>query len=160
MRKYILSALTAIFAVLWASAEEMVTVYSLYVNTVSGDQIEYAFEKKPVATFEGDNLIITVTDAPGVEYPMNEVKNITIQGKEESGVAESENVKYQIRITDSYITVKGLAEPNGVEVYSLSGVLVGKGAPDQSGNCEVSIENLAQGVYVVSLPGHSFKFVK
>ena len=161
MKKYILAAMALVASVIGMRGEDTVTVYSLFVNTASGDKIEYAFEKKPVATFEGENLVITVSDAPGVEYPMSNVKNITLEGKEVSGVAEAElAADLRISVTDVLLGIKGLSANAEVRVYSISGALAASGKADEAGNIEISIDGLAKGVYVVSLPGHSFKFVK
>ncbi|MDE7413195.1 MAG: hypothetical protein K2N05_05315 [Muribaculaceae bacterium] len=159
MKKYILSVIAIMASVFSMSAEEK-KVYSLFVNTVSGEKIEYAFEKKPVATFEGENMIITVADAPGVEYPMSDIENITLEGKL-SGIADaSVSADMKITLTDSFLRVIGIDAGAPVRIYSANGSLVASTNADSFGMCEISLENLVKGIYVVAAPGHSFKFVK
>ncbi|MDE6258157.1 MAG: T9SS type A sorting domain-containing protein, partial [Muribaculaceae bacterium] len=89
------------------------------------------------------------------------VKNITFVGKEVSGVEDaaiSDNIK--IVVANDYIRISGIKENATASVYSVAGSLMASAVSDEEGNVQVSIENLAKGVYVVALPGHSFKFVK
>lgn len=161
MKKYIFALIAVVASALAMRADDMITVYSLFVNTNSGDKIEYAFENLPVATFDGEDLVILVPKSPDVKYPMADVKNITFVGKEVSGVedaAVSDNIK--IVVANDYIRISGIKENATASVYSVAGSLMASAVSDEEGNVQISIENLAKGVYVVALPGHSFKFVK
>ena len=161
MKKYIFALIAVVASALAMRADDMITVYSLFVNTNSGDKIEYAFENLPVATFDGEDLVISVPKSPDVKYPMADVKNITFVGKEVSGVEDaaiSDNIK--IVVANDYIRISGIKENATVGVYSVAGSLMASAVSDEEGNVQISIENLAKGVYVVALPGHSFKFVK
>lgn len=143
-----------------AAKAEDITVYSLYVNTAAGDAVEYKFADKPVATFSGEDLVITTTGAAAVNYPMADVKNITFKTTTVSGVEDVAATDHlAITLTKTELRVCGLADGAEVSVYSVAGQLMAR-AEARQGEVVIAIAELPEGVYAAAVPGHSFKFVK
>lgn len=144
----------------FTAGAEMITVYSLFVNTQGGDKVEYQFADEPVATFEGENLIIKTAAADEVKYPMADVKNITFGTKRVNGIEEATGESdLVIRVTRTAVSVIGLADGAEMAVYSITGQLMAR-TNAAEGVAEISTEGFPAGVYAVAVPGHAFKFVK
>ena len=78
MKKYIFAALLALVLAPSALLQASTTSYILLVNTTDGNTVEYDFEYLPVATFEGDVMIITDDrSSEGMRYAMDNVINMT-----------------------------------------------------------------------------------
>ncbi len=160
MKKYILAALLAIVLMPSALADAPQS-YSLLVNTADGNSYEYAFEYLPVATFEGDEMIISDDrSSKSARYAMENVVNMTFKS-EESGVNEiSEKNPIKIYTTNDILTVSGVDAGAKLAIYDAAGKLVASAAADSDGVVSVNIGNLVKGVFVVALPKHSFKFIR
>lgn len=164
MKRYILAVAAVFLSIFAARAEEQRLVYSLLINTQSGETIEYEFAKEPKATFQGNNLLISLGDRQDVAvYPMGDIKNITFEGKKDiSGVDEvsGQADHITVKISDTEVNIAGLSSGATVQVYSAAGALVASATADAEGCISISTDGLSQGVYVVTIPGHSFKFIK
>ncbi len=160
MKKHILAALLAL--VLMPSALiQASSSYSLLVNTVDGATVEYAFEYLPVATFEGDVMIISDDrSAESVRYAMENIINMTFKSAstEVESVAETNLIK--ISTANDILTVAGVANGSQLKIYDVAGKLVAAAIADEAGSVSVNIANLGKGVYVVTMPEHSFKFIR
>lgn len=160
MKKYILAAFIAIALAPIALAQDSKS-YSLLVNTKDGNTVEYAFEYLPTATFEGDVMIITDDrSSEEMRYAMDNVVNMTIK-VEESGVEEVlEKNHIKVSTANGILTVSGVESDATLMIYDASGKLVASTTADHAGFASVNIGNLGKGVYVVSMPKHTFKFIR
>lgn len=160
MKKYIFAALLAIVLMPKALADAPKS-YSLLVNTTDGNSYEYAFEYLPIATFEGDEMIISDDrSSKGARYAMENVANMTFKA-EDSGVNEiSEKNLVKISTVNDILTISGVDAGTKLAVYDAAGKLVASATADRDGIASVNIGNLGKGVFVVALPKHSFKFIR
>lgn len=162
MKKYILAIISMVLMSLSARAQEAELEYILSINTVSGETVDYLFSAKPVATFEGDDMLITLTGKEAVAaYPMVDIKNITFSSKE-SGVEETQALQGNlvIRITNDSLAISGMEPDSEVRIFSLAGELITVKRAGADGSVDYATSGLVPGVYVVSLPGKTFKFMK
>lgn len=160
MKKHILAALLAL-ALVPSALVQASSSYSLLVNTVDGNTVEYAFEYLPVATFEGDVMIITDDrSAESVRYAMENVRNMTIKSSTSGveNVAETNHIK--VSTANDILTVSGIEPGSKLMIYDASGRLVANAVSDDAEFVSVNIGNLGKGVYVVSMPNNSFKFIR
>lgn len=160
MKRNILAALIVLALAPFASVKADNT-YSLLVNTSDGNTVEYAFEYLPIATFEGDMMIITDDrNANGTRYAMDNVVNMTIKAAS-SGVDNVVEVSHiKVAIANDILTVEGLGPDNNLMIYDAAGRLVASGIGDISGCASIDISGLGKGVYAVSTPKNSFKFIR
>ena len=162
MKKHIFAALIAL-ALTPCAPVKAETSYSLFVNTVDGQTVEYAFEYLPIATFEGDEMIITDDRSiDGMRFAMDNVVNMTF--KAESGttavdkVAEAGHIK--VTVAGDVLTVSGLEADSRLTVYDAAGKTVASATADQYGIAELGIGHLGKGVFVASMSNYSFKFIR
>lgn len=158
MKKYIFAAIFALAASAAASAE---TSYALLVNTIDGNSIEYDFEYLPIATFEGDEMIISDDRGAGTaRYAIEDVLNMTIKPAA-SGVDDVvEAGRIKVRTEGGFMIVSGLEGAAKVNVFDASGNAVASAVADPSGIASIDTSALGKGVYVVAMPNHSFKFIR
>ena len=159
MKKYILGAMMAMASVFGLSAQDS-SGYNLLVNTANGNVVKYAFEYCPTATFDGDEIVIIDEDhAEGMRYNMADIVNLTI-GKPGTGIDKVMAANLSIAVTKTALAVEGLAEGGVVSIYSVSGAQVAKGVAGADGKVVIAIDGLGSGVFVASMPGNSFKFIR
>ena len=160
MKRNILAALIVLALAPFASVKAD-NNYSLLVNTADGNTVEYAFEYLPIATFEGDVMIISDDrNASGTRYAMDNVVNMTIKSATSGveSVAEVDHIK--VALANDILTVEGLEPDNNVMIYDAAGRLAASGISDIAGSASIDISGLGKGVYVVSTPKNSFKFIR
>lgn len=162
MKKHIFAALIALALAPCASVKAEKS-YSLFVNTVEGQTVEYAFEYLPIATFEGDEMIITDDRSiGGTRFAMDNVVNMTFKAESDPSavdkVAEDGHIK--VSVAGDVIMVSGLEADSSLTVYDASGKTVASATADQYGTAELNIGNLGKGVFVAAMPDYSFKFIR
>ncbi|MBD5355764.1 MAG: hypothetical protein HDR88_02005 [Bacteroides sp.] len=156
MKKYIIASIMALASAFTVSAYD----YSLLVNTKDGNVVEYQFEFNPVATFDGDEMII-VDDYTGVDtrFNMADIINLTIK-KPDSAVGKIETPHLTIGVTKDHLSVSGLDKGSCVNIYNLSGATVASAVAGEDGTVNIAVDGLGSGVFVASMPGNSFKFIR
>ncbi|MCM1006048.1 MAG: hypothetical protein NC402_07115 [Prevotella sp.] len=81
--------------------------------------------------------------------------------KIEAGIdAVTSNTAANVSITDEYVKVSGLNAGAVVNIYNVTGAIVATGAADADGNAYIALEGLGNGVFVATMPGTTFKFVR
>lgn len=159
MKKYIVAAMMAVAAVFGAAAQSS-SDYALQVNTRGGGVVEYAFEYTPEITFDGDEVVIIDEDmAEGMRFNMADILNLTIK-KPSVGVADAVKADMTIAVTKETLSVNGLAEGAVVAVYNMSGALVASATAGNDGAVAIAVDGLGKGVFVATMPGNSFKFIR
>ena len=106
-------------------------------------------------------MTLKVESGAAVEFAMDQVTNMTLVA-DEAGVDNiaGDNATLSIAVTSQAITIDGMAAMSPVAVYDMNGRKVAAATSDAEGHATVDVDGLAGGVYVVSLPNHSFKFIK
>ena len=138
MKKLILSLLT-LFAATASWAET-----ALFVHQKSGGVVEYAFKDKPVVTYNGEFLVISVSGG-SVEYPLSDMQKFTF--------GEADDVVTRI------VAPVDVA-PQPTFIYSVSGVLMRTYQPNEDRTTSTSLEGLPAGTYVIKNGKTSYKVLK
>lgn len=159
MKRYIITAIMAMIFAFAGSAQE-VNAYALQVNTKDGTTVNYEFEYNPVVTFDGDNVVI-IDDYTGISttYNMVDIENFTIL-KPELGVEKIAVPDLVVKVYRECISIAGLAAGASVNIFNLAGSVVASSAAGENGSVTLAIDDLGSGVFVVSMPGNSFKFIR
>lgn len=161
MKNYIL-ALVALIAATFSAYAQQVYDYTLLVNTKEGKVVEYEFKYFPVASFEGDELVITDdAHAESMRYNMADITNFTFK-KALSGVENVTDQKADLRIivTKEYLKVSGLTAGERVDIHNLTGYRVATACADADGYVCIELDNIGTGVFIASMPGNTFKFIR
>lgn len=159
MKKYIF-AVIALVAAVFTTAAAPTYDYTLLVNTKAGSTVEFAFVDYPTATFEGDEVIIA-DDAhlQDVRFDMADIENFTFS--KTTGIDQVKaDSDIQIRLTKEALAASGLKAGATVNIYNLTGTLVATARADADGNAYVALEGIGTGVFVASMPGTTFKFIR
>ena len=154
MKKIIISAIAAVMTCLSASAAEVILT-TMAITAKNGDVVELQFTD--------ENVTFTDINEHTLVYPMADVEKITFKSTTHSAIeeiADDAAARFSIFVTKTAVTVDGMEAGSALNVYNLAGQLVASAIADAAGHAEASTESLGAGVYVVALPGHSFKFVK
>ena len=162
MKKHIFAALIALALASFASIKAE-TSYSLLVNTVDGQTVEYSFEYLPIATFEGDEMIITDDRSiDGMRFAMDNVVNMTFKVESETSAVDSvtEASRIKVSVAGDLLKVSGLEAGARLVVYDASGKIVASVNADQYGATDVNVGNLGKGVFMVAIADFSFKFIR
>lgn len=156
MKKYIFAVAAALLGGLAANADEL---SSFIVNKTDGAKIEFKFAMDPEMTFDGDDLVITDSAEATVRYPMAEVENVTFS-KYTSSLQDVGADKVSVELTRSFVRISGLQAGASVRLLDINGMTLAAGSADADGSLTLGVEDLAKGVYIIAMPGHSFKFIR
>ena len=161
MKKPIFAALIAL-AMAPCAAVKAETSYSLFVNTVDGKTVEYNFDYLPVATFEGDEMIITDDrNVSGTRFAMENVVNMTIKADTDPSAVDNVVAGHiKVSVAADLLTVSGIEPDSKLVVYDAAGKAVASAVADQYGTAELNIGNLGKGVFVAAMSNYSFKFIR
>lgn len=135
--------------------------YGLLVNTRDGNVIEFAFEYCPIATFEGSEMVITDDyNVESIRFNMADINNLTIQkpGSKIESVTSGPVVK--VAVSRDAVTVEGLKAGVAVRVHDAAGAIVATATAGADGRATIATDGLGKGVYVASMAGNSFKFIR
>lgn len=135
--------------------------YGLLVNTRDGNVVEFAFEYSPTATFEGNEMVITDDyNVESIRFDMADISNLTIKkpGSKIESVATGQAIK--VAVGKDAVAVEGLAAGTTVRVHDAAGSIVATATAGADGRATVATDGLGKGVYVVSMAGNSFKFIR
>ena len=156
MKKYILTALLLIAAAVTLKAEEL---SSFILNTKDDSKVEFRFASNPVITFDEADLLITDASLTSVRYPMADVVNIVFSTYT-SSVKDVDADHIVVNLTRDLLTVSGLQAGDDVNIYNVDGALLAVAMADSDGSVALSLADLAAGVYIVNMPGKTFKFIR
>ncbi len=158
MKKYILAAFVALASLASATASTTYP-YVLYVHTTDGGTVDFKFSDEPIATIENGELHISLASTQEVAYSLDKVDKLTLNA-DPASVSKIEGKSLSFVVTDSQILVDGLDAAAAVAVYDVKGRCLVSTNADTAGHAEVALGSLSKGVYVVSTPKQSFKFIK
>lgn len=160
--KRILPAIFLLSGCLLARADKGYN-YSLIVNQKDGPAVVYEFASSPVATFEGDDLVIRTDDLDeAVRHPLSNLLNMAVGRRMHSGIeAAGAAGAVKITVTATELLVSGLPGGTPVAVHDLSGITLFSASCDEGGSMRVSLGQFGKGIYVVNAGNTtSFKFVR
>lgn len=122
--------------------------FALKVNLYGSTSAMYVLDSKPVITYS-DNSIIIKNQSLEDTYPISEVESFTFVETPASGIEKiTDNITYEFR--NNVFTCEG----QYIRVFNLSGHAVSEG------NSSVSLEALADGLYIISAGNRTIKVIK
>lgn len=130
----------------------------LAVCTKDGSKVLYALEEKPKITFTDTELIIT-TKSVEIAYALSDMNLLTYENGETTGITNLHD-NSDFKLDGNAIVFSKLKAKDIVSLYSINGVLVFKKTVTVDGEYAVSLNDIETGVYVVSVNGLTYKFMK
>lgn len=161
MKNFIITLLAVVATALPVSAQRMAKAYSMHVNTTDEKSVEYKFINEPVATFSDGKMTIKTIAGNGVEFVLDNVKNITFSALATAiDGTTTDGSKLSVSVSDSEMEICGARPGDKVAVYDAAGKLCASASADGNGRAVIGISNLGKGVFVVNTPANSIKFIK
>ena len=131
----------------------------LIVHLRSGEELIFDLNEKPVTTFEGNELVLTVSDLV-VKYPLDQVAKYTFEGNIIPEAVESvTSNSLLIRMTSEQVTLEGLKENAVVELFTVNGQPLFR-THATTEQTIVPLDAYPAGIYIMNAGGFSYKFVK
>lgn len=131
---------------------------NLAVCTKDGLKVLYALEEKPKITFTDTELVIT-TKGVEIAYALSDVNLLTYENGETTGITNLYD-DASFKLDGNAIVFSKLKAKDIVSLYSINGTLVFKKTVTVDGEYAVSLNDIETGVYVVSVNGLTYKFMK
>ena len=147
--KRLLTAFTLLFC-LSAMAED----FSLYIINSASETTTYAVTDLQKITFESGNVVVTTTAGTSTTVSISDIAKMYF----DTSSAEGIDAIRQSAISFDGTAIHFAEAADKVNVYTVSGTLVATGS--QLAGTSLSLSDMPDGVYVVSIDGKSFKVIK
>lgn len=154
--RFVSIALVVIFFRVFAAANN--NVDRLILKYVNGESVEILLSGMPVIIFENDEMHLT-TSTSSLQCPLDDLQDYSFEGASmghsDIGIPSltfKQNGDELIITSCDCIPEIRMFDIQGIEM-SIESKIVGE-------SCIVNISNLANGVYILSINGNSFKIMK
>lgn len=162
----ILLLILGCFSGMWAgdsqgiAADGLQNALSIYLK--DGKVTSFTFARKPVVTYEGNELVLTTTETQ-VSFPLYLVQKVVPDVNVSSPNAIDETsvaTKPAFAFRGGTLTVSGGKPGAPIFIYDLQGILVLQQRLDINGCATISTHQLGSNVYVLKASHITFKFRK
>lgn len=127
---------------------------NLVFHLKNGEKTVIALDKKPVITFEKDNMVVTSEDSQ-YSVPM---KNIASYDFSEATEVEQVLEKTGKPVfSNGHVVFSKLKVGSRVFVYAIDGKQLQCYTADSSGYVDVDLTTLSKGIYILKSPGTNIK---
>ena len=154
VKKLFLTLLLLLLVAFKASAAADNTV--LVVELRDGSTTNFLLADKPKITFTAQQMNI-VSESFSMEFDRSDVKNFHFVKDVATSVETP--VKPDAKVADNTLMLSGIDDGTAIVIYNTSGLPV-KHAVAVGGNCTVSLDDIASGLYIVTFNNTTFKFLK
>lgn len=131
----------------------------LVITSKDGKTVAYTFAEEPKVSFSDTELIVTAKDAT-VNYPLSNMALITYKLGTPTGITNIATGETTFRMDGSALVFPSLAAGSKVTVSTTAGAVVLSKKIGTAGKYSFPLSGLANGVYMVSVNGQTFKIVK
>ena len=129
---------------------------SLVVELRDGSTTNFLLADKPKVTFTAEQMNI-VSSAFSMEFDRADVKNFHFVNDDATSVEAP--MEPDAKVEGNTLILSGIDDGTAIVIYNTSGLPV-KHVVAVGGNCTVSLDGLAAGVYIVTFKNTTFKFLK
>ena len=130
---------------------------TLVLHHADGKTSEVELYTMPSIQLTADKTIITVQGV-SQEYAKADVLRFTFKGVG-TGISDV-RPEARYRVDADRITFFGFSAADHIEVYNASGIRIPVSLANEGHDAVLSLAQLTQGVYLVSVNGRTFKFIK
>lgn len=131
----------------------------LVITSKDGKTVIYAFNEEPKVSFTDTELVVTSKDAT-VSYPLSSMALITYKLGAATGITNIATDETTFRMDGSALVFPSLAAGSKVTVSTTAGAVVLSKKISTAGKYSFPLSELANGVYMVSVNGQTYKIVK
>lgn len=126
---------------------------AIKLETVGGKTMLFALDAEPVMTFDNNTLKVTATSGDPVTISIDDVAFFTFVNADLSEVGK---VDMEMTWDAGTLTLSGIDDSTPVDIYSLDGSLISRGAPTD-GRFTLNPRQLQPGVYVLRAGNFAIK---
>lgn len=132
----------------------------LIIHFTSGAEQRYVLvDDEPVISFVGDSIVVTTATTES-RYDMTKVSYFNYETTTATSIASVGDGGNGINVDGNHIAISGVPAGSAVNVFDITGKAYIKMKADEKGQCDVSLDDLAPGVYIVSAYKISTKITK
>ena len=154
--KYLRRLLTILLLLVAFKASATADNTVLVVELRDGNTANFLLADKPKITFTAQQMNI-VSESFSMEFDRSDVKNFHFVKDDATSVETP--VKPDAKVADNTLMLNGVDEGTVIVIYNTGGLPV-KHAVAVGGNCTVSLDDIASGLYIVTFNNMTFKFLK
>lgn len=137
-----------------ATAQNSLVIYLTDSSTAIFPLVEL-----PEITFVGEDFKVTSPSAT-IELPRAEVKEFKFEDRENTAIERvTEDNNATFTADNNYITIDGIANDTQVTIFNIKGQKILANTATNN-RCNVSLENLAAGLYIINYNNTTIKFLK
>ena len=139
-KRLFLIVILVLILCLFVKAEELI------VHLKNGGQTFFSLEKKPVITFEDKNMVVN-SETASFSFLLDNVagydfKDVSTENHQIQSIKKAGNPV----VTNGHVLFSQLETNSHVRVYSIDGKLLCNYITDSSGNVDVDLTTLKQGI--------------
>lgn len=132
----------------------------LIIHFTSGAEQRYVLvDDEPVISFVGDSIVVTTATTES-RYDMTKVSYFNYETTTATSIASVGDDGNGISVDGNHIAISGVPAGSAVNVYDITGKSYIKMKADEQGRCNISLDSLTPGVYIVSAYKISTKITK
>lgn len=147
MKRTLLTLVNALFAVAaWSASYDIVSV-----DLTDGSKVDIALSDKLSLSFNATHLQVTGTNA---DFEIPKEKIVAFSHSDSSGLDEIA-IKPSVDFVDRMMCFTGLADGSIITIHNISGKCIR--SIKTEGECQLGLEDLPAGVYIVAVNNVSYK---
>ena len=131
---------------------------TLVVEMYDGSTASFLLADKPKITFASELIKIT-SERYSMEFLLSDVKKYHFAEKEVSTAITETLAESKATLEDNMLIVTGIDVDETITIYTIDGISV-KQATAINGSCYISLNELSNGIYIVTFNNTTFKFLK
>ena len=154
----LLSLLASVFKMHAATMTDVENAIAIYQK--DGKVVKFAFSEKPVATYSGNDFVLTTTKTT-VQYPIYMLQKVAFDLTEDYvNLVKEVKREAQFCFEGDMLIINGGDPGSVVYLYDISGLKVGQYQLDGDGCTTLPIQHLRNKLYIVKTTRFTFKFRK
>ena len=130
----------------------------LTIHQKDGKSFSYLFQEKPVIKYSDSDLVLTTTKVQ-VVFPIRSLAKFTFDDVDTS-ISTVEKLDASYKYSENVVWIKGTESQSVVLVYTIDGKMVETFITDENGDLVFSVDEFAEGVYIVRTESVTFKILK
>ena len=142
---------------MWPAAKCMAQVPALVLHHADGKTTEVELYTMPRVQMEADKMIIT-SQGVSQEFAKADVVRFTYKGVSTGINTMKPETRY--RIDEDQVTFYGISTADRIRIYNTGGVQIPVRLAADGKDVVLSLTQLPSGVYLVTINGRTFKFIR
>lgn len=153
MKRVLILLFSVVISMVLSAQEKNTLVIQLY----DGGLEKYILSDKPNVSFIEENMTISVDSIVKLDIKRSLVEKFHFEYVNPTIVEDSKTNSYTFYYDGQKVKMNGLDSYNIVTVLTIEGKIISTHTIDSVGNVVISLDNLPQGLYIISYKDRSVK---